>query len=85
MTKKADIKQTILEFLSTVESPTPKEINDHIIKKFNIGEEDYTALNDYENTTIFAYRMCWIRTELRQEGLIESPKKGIWRLHRGNK
>jgi restriction endonuclease Mrr len=59
-----------------------KDMDEYIIKKFNISPKDYSMLNDYENTTIFAYRMCWIRTELRKEGLIENPKKGIWKLVR---
>lgn len=79
---KSETKNEIVKFLSTVESASPKEINNHIIKVFDISEEDYTALNDYENTTIFAYRMCWIRTEMRKEGLIDSPKKGTWFLVR---
>ncbi len=82
MPKKGDIKIAIVEFLSTVESASPREINKYIIDRFNIPKKDYTAVNDYENTTIFAYRMCWIRTELRNEGLIESPKKGTWQLVR---
>lgn len=45
-----------------------KEIKEHMINAFHISKEDYSALNDYENTTIFAYRMCWIRTEMRKEG-----------------
>ena len=80
--KKSDIKVAVLEFLETVDSATPREINNFIIQKFGISEKDYTAVNDYENTTIFAYRMCWVRTELRNEGLITSPKKGIWMLAR---
>ena len=80
--KKSDIKSAVLEYLTTVESATPKEINNFIIQKFDIPEKDYTAVNDYENTTIFAYRMCWVRTELRNEGKITSPKKGIWMLVR---
>ena len=80
MPKKAEIKTAIIEYLSGVESATPKEINEYIIKRFNISKKDYSALNDYENTTIFAYRMCWIRTELRNEGKISSPRKGIWVL-----
>lgn len=78
MPPKSEIKKEILSFLSTVEFASPKEINEHIINAFNISKEDYSALNDYENTTIFAYRMCWIRTEMRKEGLIDSPKKGVW-------
>lgn len=79
---KSEIKVAVLEFLATVESATPREINNYIIQRFDISEKDYTAVNDYENTTIFAYRMCWVRTELRNDGLITSPKKGIWMLVR---
>lgn len=80
--RKNDMKAAVIEFLSTVECATTKEINDYVITKYSISEKDYKAVNDYENTTIFAYRMCWIRTELRNEGFISSPKKGIWLLVR---
>lgn len=80
--KKNEMKAAVIEFLSTVELATTKEINNYVIKKYSISEKDYKAVNDYENTTIFAYRMCWIRTELRNEGIISSPKKGTWLLVR---
>ena len=80
--KKVDIKTAVVDFLTTVESATTKEINNYIIQRFNISKRDYSALNDYENTTIFAYRMCWVRTELRNEGMITSPRKGIWMIVR---
>lgn len=75
--KKSDIKVAMINFLSTIESATTGEINQYKINFFNIPKKQYTAVNDYENTTIFAYRMCWIRTELRNDGIIESPQKDM--------
>ena len=34
---KSEIKNEIVKFLSTVESASPKEINNHIIKVFDIS------------------------------------------------
>lgn len=79
---KAEIKKAIVEFLRSVHCATPQQINAYIKQKFGLSDETCSMLNDYENTTVFAYRMCWIRTELRKEGLIENPQKGIWQLVR---
>lgn len=77
---KNEIKNAIVELLSKKERVTTKQINQYVIEKFKIDEEVYLEKNDYENTTVFAYRMCWIRTELRQQGIISNPAKGIWEI-----
>ena len=69
---KNEIKNAIVELLSKKKRVTTKQINQYVIEKFKIDEEVYLEKNDYENTTVFAYRMCWIRTELRQQGIILS-------------
>ena len=76
------IKTAIVDYLLTVESATTSEINLFVINHFHIPKETYTEENDYGNTTIFAYRMCWIRTELRNEGRILNVSKGVWRIKR---
>ncbi len=77
---KNEIKNAIVELLSKKKRVTTKQINQYVIEKFKIDEEVYLEKNDYENTTVFAYRMCWIRTELRQQGIISNPAKGIWEI-----
>lgn len=77
---KSDIKKAIIDYLSVNRKASTSEINQHIIDRFNIDERTYLEKNDYENTTVFAYRMCWIRTELRNEGLICSHTKGVWEI-----
>lgn len=78
--KRGPMKNAIMEYMRTVKTATSSEINEEIIRVFNISEADYSARTDDYTTTIFAYRMCWLRTELRKEGLIKSEKKGTWQL-----
>ena len=77
---KSEIKKAIIELLTAREKSFTSEINQYIIDRFNIDQETYSEKNEYENTTIFAYRMCWIRTELRNEGIICSPAKCVWEI-----
>lgn len=76
---KDEIKKAVISFLNEEKQATTKEINQMVINKFGIPEKAYKEENEYGNTTIFAYRMCWIRTELRNEGYIENPIKGVWK------
>ena len=77
---KNEIKNAIVELLSKKKRVTTKQINQYVFKKFKIDKEVYLKKTDYKITTVFDYRMCWIRTELRQQGIISNPAKGIWEI-----
>lgn len=56
------------------------DVNDKVAELLQIPQ-DVLEIEDANCTgTEFAYQMRWIRTDLKNKGLISSPQRGFWVL-----
>lgn len=75
------LAETIIQVLSQTSEPMKAcEINDKVAFILQIPQ-DVLEIEDANCTgTEFSYQMRWIRTNLKNQGLISSPKRGFWIL-----
>ena len=77
------IKQLEIETFNAIKSyggtATTLEIKDYITKELSLSED----VLEYENSdginTLIDYRMRWVRTSLKNKGLIENVSRGVWK------
>lgn len=56
------------------------EINNKVIDILQLPEELLNQMHKNTTQTEFEYQMAWVRTMLKNQGLIENSKRGIWAL-----
>lgn len=56
------------------------DINDKVAESLQIPQEVLEVEDANCTGTEFVYQMRWIRTNLKNQGLISSPKRGFWIL-----
>ena len=61
------------------DSATPQEASDRIARNCNVSDEKKEELLK-SGTPRFHNQVCWARQYLLWEGLLSSPKRGIWML-----
>ncbi len=49
-------------------------------REFALSDDELGQLLPSGSTSIFASRVAWARTYLKQSGLLESPKRGLFRI-----
>ena len=59
-------------------SATLDQLAELVIEKMGLTEEQTTPLHNNGPRTEFEYRMAWARTYLKQAGLIDNPRMGLW-------
>lgn len=55
------------------------ELDDATIRKLDLSEADLNQPHDERRTEI-AYRLAWVRTDLKWYGLINNSERGVWVL-----
>lgn len=56
-----------------------KDINDQVAILLQLSEEYLKTEDESGVGTAYDYRMRWVRTELKKQGKIYNPKRGIWK------
>lgn len=56
------------------------EINNKVIEILEIPEKLLNISHKNSNQTEFEYQMAWVRTMLKNQGLIENSKRGVWAI-----
>jgi len=56
------------------------EINNKVIDILQLPEELLNKMHKNFNQTEFEYQMAWVRTMLKNQGLIENSKRGVWAI-----
>ena len=56
------------------------EINNKVIDILQLPEELLNKMHKNTNQTEFEYQMAWVRTMLKNQGLIENSKRGVWAI-----
>lgn len=62
-------------------SGTNEEINDKVIKNLKLPNDLLTLMHKNTNQTEFEYEMAWVRTMLKNQGLLENSKRGVWSIN----
>lgn len=66
------------------------EINEEVIKLLNLSDDvislpHKTSSGSTDNRTALEYELAWVRTKLKNKGLLEKSSRGIWALQESNK
>lgn len=74
---KSELAVVVLEVLQEQSPMKTAEINEAVIKKMQIPEH-LLEIEDANCTgSEFSYRIRWARTQLKQEGKISNPERGV--------
>ena len=78
--KNSDLKDALLFVLHEDEFVSSKEINERVIQNLKLSEEQINLLHNSgkSSRTEIAYRLAWVRTGLKKEGLISRHEDGKW-------
>ena len=60
-------------------SASISEIEDEVSKVLNLSDEEINDIHK-ESRTKLSYRLAWARTYLKNAGLLENSKRGVWVL-----
>jgi restriction system protein len=62
-------------------SGSNEEINNKVIEMLKIPDELLLIMHKNTNQTAFEYEMAWVRTMLKNQGLLLNPQRGIWAIN----
>lgn len=78
--KKILADTTILVLKRTTDPMKASEINDLVAAELNIPA-NILEIEDANCTgTEYSYQMRWVRTSLKNKGVISNPKRGYWMI-----
>jgi len=70
----------LLRYLGDGEERTISEATEHIAGIFNLSEEEKHARIPSGRSPVIRNRVGWARTYLHKAGLVESPRRGVWKI-----
>ncbi|MFZ5517935.1 MAG: restriction endonuclease [Candidatus Zhuqueibacterota bacterium] len=70
----------LLKFLGDGEMKSSSETSEKLADEFRLSEEERKALLQSGQQSIFVNRIAWAKVYLKKAGLIESPKRGCYRI-----
>ena len=77
----ADIKKPLLSYLKRRKDEVSlDDAMAHVVKTFNICSVCLAEKQGCGKETIFQNRLRWARWELKQEGLVETTRRGYFRF-----
>lgn len=79
------LEKAIIHVLTTEKKEiTTAEVNRKVADYLQIPEELLQLEGSQGTGTEFSYRMCWVRSSLKKEGMIENPTRGVWKIKGAN-
>ena len=69
-----------LQFLSDNKEHTMREVEEALASEFNLGESDLARTTPSGRMTIFSNRTGWAKTYLKKAGLIDAPKRALFKI-----
>ena len=76
---KKELAVTTISILKKYKKPLKaSEINNLVAKELNIPKDVLAIENSNCSGSEYAYQMRWIRTSLKNKGLLENPTHGYW-------
>src|SRR3989338_2577231 len=70
----------LLEYLADGQEHSLKEAESSLAIKFNLKESQLSQTTPSGRMTIFSNRVGWAKTYLKKAGLIEAPKKALFKI-----
>ncbi|HUJ79468.1 MAG TPA: restriction endonuclease [Nitrospiria bacterium] len=70
----------VLEQLSAGGDQAPATVREAVAKRFDLTPADLSQLLPSGRQGVFANRVAWALGYLKQAGIVESPKRGIYRI-----
>jgi restriction system protein len=70
----------LLRFLGDKKEHSFRETLDALAKEFNLSEEELRELLPSGKQPIFDNRVGWARTYMKKAGLLESTRRGVFRV-----
>ena len=70
----------LLHLLADAKEHTVRDARDQIARTFKLGEEDLRLTVPSGKKLLFADRLSWATTYMKQAGLLASPKRGVYRI-----
>lgn len=61
-------------------SGSNEEINNKVIEILKISDDLLALVHKDTNQTEFQYQMAWVRTMLKNQGLLENSQRGVWSI-----
>lgn len=74
------IKHALLELLSDGREYSVKDIYHKLANHFSLTQRDLDERYPTSKQRIFYQRCSWARQHLKEDSLIESPRRGYWCL-----
>lgn len=78
--REAFFKPVIQVLVDLGGSGTNDEINNKVISMMNIPEAILNIMHGETLQTELTYQLAWVRTMLKNQGLIENSKRGVWSI-----
>src|SRR5690349_13972514 len=75
-----DYMLPILKFASDNNEQSANEVKEKLAKQFNLSKGDKDLMCSGGGHTIFANRVDWALTYLRQTGLIKKTRRGFYKI-----
>ncbi|HIG56012.1 MAG TPA: restriction endonuclease [Candidatus Handelsmanbacteria bacterium] len=75
-----DLFVSILDYLKDGSERKPRELEIPLADQHKLSEEDISKLYESGNGPIFFDRIAWSLSYLRMAGLVEKPKRGIYKI-----
>jgi len=70
----------VLQLASDQLEPKFSEVVEFLAEKFSLSDDERAELLPSESQTVFHNRVGWARSYLKQAGLLESPRRGYFRI-----
>ncbi len=71
---------SVLEFLKDRSERKPRELEKPLANQHGLTDDDVTKLYESGNGPIFFDRISWSLSYLRMAGLVEKPKRGLYKI-----
>lgn len=75
-----EMKKPLLALLKRKGEVSLEEALEHVAKKFGVSERAQKKMQGCGRETVLQNRLRWARWELKQEGVIETTRRGYFRL-----
>lgn len=72
----------LLTVLQDGQEHTVRETREQIAQQFSLSDEELRRTVPSGKKLLFADRLSWATTYLKQAGLVASPKRGVYRITR---
>jgi len=74
------LMRPLLEHLSDGAEHTSEETSTILANLFHLSEQERTQLQPTGKGTVFGNRIAWAKARLKQAGMIDSPRSGVYQI-----